>query len=432
MSSKALLTILFVVVATLGCSDDETEPAEQNGKDDPFAAEMDGSGVVALWKGHDVIAALEVAPGGRKLAMAHFPPGELASNFAISSIAILDLDEPDPQIEVVFDAEGADVLPSWSPQGDRILFLSQCASHGAGSQCLTEAGDDKLPTDLFILDPVTGTVENLTNTPEQSEGDPSWASPELVLFTRPNKDTGNVDVWGHNLTNGSEKRITEPMISTDGFDPPWAPGDFDPHMNPEGTMIAFERHMDTAWSANGIAIGDFDLTVLDLTKSGAMHIPDDTSDADIRPVWAPEGWLTFARFFEDHDSRLSDVLVMKQDGSEKMNITKDLPVAGAQWPHWIPSDKAPQIDGSADLVFLSSPKLSACTHLCAKAKICGGTGQYGVDGCMQWCEQTYGDMTDVFDDCLACMTDGQNTCDELFPADGVSDGICHDSCLPPS
>ncbi len=440
---KAAGIALALALSLLGCSDDESDPAAnagaggQGGSDDPFsgtwstgifAAEMDGSAVRALWKGNEVLAALEVAPGGDRLAMVRFPPGAASHDFAVGAIAILDLGAAQPEPVVAFDAEGADVLPSWSPAGDRLVFVSQCAGFGAGAEFSTVSGADHRPTDLYLLDVASGAVERLTTTDEQSEGDPHWASEELIIFTRVNPDTHMPEVWSHNLTNGNEKRITEPPPVTEPFDPPWGPGDFDPHLNPEGTLIAFERHKDTSWGVWGLPIGDFDVLVLDLTDGGATHAPDDTHDADIRPVWARGGWLAFYRGYEEHGTDTTDVWVMKHDGSVKMNITSELPVANETWPHWIPAEQPPEVDGVADLVFMAHPYVSPCESWCAQAEECGKSDQY-AEGCMAWCRAAYGGMVGSVEACAACLTSAEHSCDELFPDPASESGVCHQSCL---
>lgn len=128
----------------------------------------------------------------------------------VREIYVADLDGGDPVL--VVDRERNGEAPSWSPDGESLVF----AASGSGN------------SDLWTVDLTSG-VETQLTTSAGWEITPAW-SPDGSRIVYSSNDSGTYDIWVRNLTSGETTQVTD--YSEDEFDPTW---------NPDGHSVAFVR-----------------------------------------------------------------------------------------------------------------------------------------------------------------------------------------------
>jgi TolB protein len=166
-------------------------------------------------------------------------------------------------------------------------------------------------TQVFIADPDTGDLTNVTRSPSTEDRYPCW-SPDgkRVAFTRdrgPYKDLLVIDADGRHL-----KTLVSSAVVC--YMPSW-------QVTPEGERIVFGMHGQKPQMAS-IRPDGTGLTVL-----GDGHDP--TLSPDSKRICytghPPEGGVT--------------VYVMNWDGSGKRRVVKGTSAVGATFPNWSPDSK---------------------------------------------------------------------------------------------
>ncbi|MEW8627520.1 MAG: hypothetical protein AB2551_17365 [Candidatus Thiodiazotropha sp.] len=196
-----------------------------------------------------------------------------------SAIAIMNADgenprfltDLDPVTGFVSSNNAVDATPEPSPDGQHIIFVSD--RHNPGSFQLR----------LYVMDIDGGNQIPLSydsNPPDLANGeidaDPYWGTDNLITFKRQRFNNGQefsrvytatIDPTTMTLSNLVERTTgSNTVLST-----PNGPGDFDPKLSPDGTLIASYRHL----SDSVVLFGDYDIWI------GPHTDPEQPTDASI-------------------------------------------------------------------------------------------------------------------------------------------------------
>jgi Tol biopolymer transport system component len=168
-------------------------------------------------------------------------------------------------------------LPSWSPDGNWIAFITDRDSWKAGECETTHRGDIVCPYDLYVVS-ADGREQRLLTTHRRKwshsvGGSPSW-SPDgrsIAVVAGPGEDA-RVEIVH---LDGRP-----PRLLTDNRD--W--NEFDPAWSPNGRSIAFSGQRRSHWS---------DIAVVDVATRRQRLLTrnrrDDASEQDGAPAWSPDG-----------------------------------------------------------------------------------------------------------------------------------------------
>lgn len=103
-----------------------------------------------------------VSPDGKRIAFVR----EIRGNY---DIWVQNIDGSD--LMQLTSSEYGDFEPTWSPDGKKILFVSN-----------RDSGGEVTKTSIYIMDVLSNQVTRLTNSPVATDGGPAWYSGSSVLF----------------------------------------------------------------------------------------------------------------------------------------------------------------------------------------------------------------------------------------------------------
>ena len=176
-----------------------------------------------------------------------------------------------------------DEYPSWSPDGERIAFVSD--------------RDGGVTYEIYVMDADGGNQQRLTNNPADDE-DPSWSPDgERIAFVS-NRDGGvtSDEIYVMDADDGDNlQNLTN--NPADDEDPSWSP---------DGERIAFVSDRD-----GGVT---YEIYVMDADG----QIPQKLTQG-IKPSWSPDGERIA---FVSREKLTSDIFVIDTDGQNRRNITK--------------------------------------------------------------------------------------------------------------
>ena len=193
---------------------------------------------------------------------------------------------------------GFDEEPAWSPNGQKITFVS----YQDLKLNLEHGINEILRGEIYLMSADGTNPINLTQSVERPDGVSSW-SPDgkQIAFTSAellNKDTlANSDIFVMDADGGNPRNLT----NHDALDqtPDWSP---------DGNWIAFSSNRD----------GNWEIYVMNADGTNPINLTNHPAK-DGRPDWSPDGNQIV--FTSDRDENL-EIYVMNADGINPINLTQ--------------------------------------------------------------------------------------------------------------
>ena len=194
------------------------------------------------------------------------------------------------QVRITIDP-ARDYDPSWSPDGERIAFVSN-----------RERGQEQ----IFVMDSDGGNPMRLTN--DSTHQEPAWSpNGDKIAYVR---NKGGRQIWIMDADGGNQTQLTE--VGKNG-NPAWSP---------DGGRIAFR-------SLGNLAAGLF---VMDKNGSNPVRLAPDMNITS-NPSWSPDGQRI--AYDESLGFWPSQIYVVDSDGGgEPERLTDNLPTKSN--PVWSP------------------------------------------------------------------------------------------------
>jgi Tol biopolymer transport system component len=260
-----------------------------------YVMNPDGSGKRRLarhaWMSNVGVGSLAWSPDRRKLVFAAHLSSSAAPCDSYCGREIFVINADGSGLRRLTRNRVADWEPAWSPDGQKIAWLSR--GHGAGA-------------DVFVMNADGSDQENLTPKPG-NRGELRW-SPDgrTILFTAVS------DVYVMNADGSGQRNLTHTPKG----------GESDPSWSPEGQHIAFTRRAGPP--------GELRIIVMNADGS-AKHAVTPTSthtgDATITAAWSPDGRRIA---FDDHYV----IYVVNADGSGLRRLAQN-----ATFGSWSPDGR---------------------------------------------------------------------------------------------
>ena len=187
-----------------------------------------------------------------------------------------------------------DTYPIWSPEGDRIAFLSMPGE----------------TLDIYVMDP-DGSGRELLYDSGFHDADIDWTG-DRIAFTR------NSQIWIMDDDGSDARQVTDPPRAGEWGNAVLPFGDYDPRISPDGCRIVFERMVD-----DSSAHGNYDLYSVNMDGSGETALTD-TGWTQGLVSWSPSGErMAFIVSAVGSEGRY-DIHLMDADGGNRGDLTSDV------------------------------------------------------------------------------------------------------------
>lgn len=235
------------------------------------------------------------------------------------------------------NSPGADVNPVWSPDGERIAFISY---RDTKERLYIMDSDGSNVRRLTTGDPDYGYEESASWSPDGLEI-AFYGFPQIYII---NSDGSNLRQW-RNL--GGNSFLTQPDWSLDGKQIAFATylkgnsdiyvgaadgsgsvrpvsqneaNDSSPAWSPDGQWIAFVSDRD----------GDYEIFIADVNGRNLRQLTFNGT-GDYGPVWSPDGqWIVFYSYRDGENN--TEIYIMDRKGSNVRRLTDNLGADGS--PSW--------------------------------------------------------------------------------------------------
>ena len=214
-------------------------------------------------------------------------------------IYVMNADGTNP-INLTRSAEKAEGVSTWSPDGKQIAFTSAELFNG----------HTLVNSDIFVMEADGGDPINITNH-DALDQTPDW-SPDGARIAFSSLRDGNWEIYLMNADGTNPINITN-HPARDGR-PDWSP---------DGNQIAFTSDRD----------GNLEIYVMNADGTNPINLTNHPAE-DNRSSWSPDG--TRIAFDSNRDDPYGEIYVMNADGTNPINITQN-PDDWDLFPSWGPA-----------------------------------------------------------------------------------------------
>jgi Tol biopolymer transport system component len=253
------------------------------------------------------------SPDGQKIALGLSRTEGNTGNYVVRDGEIYVMNADGSQMKNLTNSIAFDMLPSWSPDGKKIVFLSGSGGNNGIYFMNADGSEQRNLTNGFLVVP-----EGL-----------SW-SPDGKKIAFLSGSGGNNEIYVMNADGSELKNLTN--YPTLYMDISWSP---------DGKKLAFSSNRD----------GNSEIYVVNVDGSEQRNLTNNHL-SDQFPSWSPDGKKIA---FATNRDRNYEIYVMNADGSELKNLTNSL--LAETNPSWSPFMVSEVIDKDLQPQPVTSDKL---------------------------------------------------------------------------
>lgn len=229
------------------------------------------------------------------------------------------------------NSPGYDGQPKWSPDSDRILFISERTGN----------------FDIYVMNADGTEVVNLTNSP-LVEFSPAWSPDGNQIAYSSGSSILSQEIYIMNSDGTEIKKLTKQPSLTYGLD--WSP---------DGTKIVF----DAGRTDSMFRWDHMDIFVINTDGTGLTRITNDEPD-DIWPRWSPDGTrISFVRSGSEKDRSGNygrENFIINSDGSGMVRFLAGAGVTRGQTT-WSPDGTKIAMFGGVEIsIYVLNADLTCC------------------------------------------------------------------------
>lgn len=217
---------------------------------------------------------------------------------------------PDGSNQVPLTTRGNNGFPAWSPDGRKVIFLS-------------DQDDPYRSFDIYVYALDDGSLSRLTDN-DYEEFLFAW-SPDgaKIAFVSDRDEFSNSEIYVMDADGSNQTRLTETADYTYNTKPVWSP---------DGKQILYET--------DGFGHGEVgkSIFVFDADGSNQRRLTDNEG-SDQFAVWSPDGQQIAFVSNRDEASHREYIYIMDADGSNMTRLTQAEPYHHEESPAWSPDGR---------------------------------------------------------------------------------------------
>ncbi len=202
-----------------------------------------------------------------------------------------------------------DSVPAWSPDGQKITFVSFRDLHKPRGIIFGE---------IYLMNADGTNFINLTQSPERADFISSW-SPDGKQIAFTSDESFKRNIWVMDADGGNPRNLTNHHAI-----------DRSPDWSPDGQQIAFQSDRNRAWEFENNVQGNWEIYVMNTDGANPINLTNHLA-WDSGPAWSPDGRQI--AFTSDRDGN-REIYVMNTDGTNLINLTNH--PARDSGPDWSP------------------------------------------------------------------------------------------------